>query len=118
MSWKIYHNPNCSKCRAGLSLLNEKDLEIEIVDYLNAPPTVERLRELARKLGLRPKDFIRKGEPVFAELSLDLENDEAVFAAIHRHPILLERPIVEIGEAAIIGRPPERVSEFLAKNGI
>lgn len=115
MSWKIYHNPNCSKSRACLSILG--NIRIDVVDYLNSPPSVDELRVLAKKLGLRPKEFVRKGEPVFSSLQLDLENDEAVFQAIHRHPILLERPILETEDAAIVGRPPERVSDFLAKNG-
>lgn len=114
MTWTIYYNPKCSKCRAGLSLLEENQVQAEVIDYLNNPPSMERLRELARKLNLRPKDFVRQGEPVFASLGLNLEDDEAVLAAIHQHPILLERPIVELEGEAIIGRPPERVAEFLA----
>jgi len=114
MKARIYHNPSCSKSRAALALLEARDIEPEIVEYLNTPPTVETLRRLIRKLGLAPKDLVRTSEAEFktAGIDLDAADDEAIFAILHDHPRLLQRPIVELGAAARIGRPPERVLEL------
>lgn len=114
--WKIYHNNRCSKSRGCLEILYERNLSPVVIDYLSNPPTAQTLRELVKKLGVRPREIVRTREPVFASLKLDLENDEAVLAALAEHPILIERPIVEFGDRAVVGRPPEKLAEFLKKN--
>lgn len=111
--WTIYHNPRCGKSRKALELLEEHGVEPEIVLYLKAPPVKKTLVGLLRKLGMRPRDVVRTGEPVFRELKPDLEEDSAVLQAIVENPILLERPIVVHGDRAVLGRPPEKVLELL-----
>jgi arsenate reductase (glutaredoxin) len=115
MTVTIYHNPRCSKSRATLALLEEKGVTPRIVDYLKEPPSAAELKRILKKLGLKPRDIVRKGESVYAELGLndkDLEDDE-LLALMVENPILIERPIVVSGEKAAIGRPPESVLKIL-----
>jgi len=111
---RIYHNPRCSKSRATLGLLEERDLDLEVVHYLESPPTAETLRALLAKLGLAARDLVRSKEPEFAESGLTLDaDDDALIDLMLRVPKLIERPIVEVGNRARIGRPPEQVLELL-----
>lgn len=112
---KLYHNPHCSKSRSALALLIAHGIEPEIVSYLDQPPVVEELHELSRLLGTGPRALLRAGEPEYTQLGLDdpALDDDAVVAAMHAHPGLIERPIFLYGGRAVIGRPPERVLELL-----
>jgi arsenate reductase len=114
MKAKIYHNPRCSKSRATLALLEERGVDLDIVQYLEAPPTRRTLETLLKKLALKPRDLIRSVEPEFraSGLTLDASDDELLDLMV-AIPKLIERPIVEIGNRARIGRPPERVLEIL-----
>jgi len=119
----IYHNPRCSKSRAALELLRERGIAPRIVHYLDTPPPVAEIARLLDLLGLEPRALMRTGEDVYGELGLEHVGDRAsLIAALHAHPILIERPIVVVGrrasdgrivERAVIGRPPERVLEIL-----
>jgi arsenate reductase (glutaredoxin) len=113
MKTRIYHNPRCSKSRATLGLLEERGIEPEVVEYLKSPPDEKRLRELLRKLDMPAIDLVRKSENAWRESGLDAGASEGeLIALMVRHPILIERPIVEVGSRARIGRPPERVLEL------
>jgi arsenate reductase (glutaredoxin) len=109
----IYHNPRCSKSRAALELLQQRGIEPTIIEYLKTPPTENQLREVIKKLGIKPAALLRKGEDVFKEkfAGRDLSDDECV-AAMLEYPILIERPIVVRGERAVVGRPSERINEL------
>ncbi|MAE66371.1 MAG: arsenate reductase (glutaredoxin) [Phycisphaeraceae bacterium] len=111
----IYHNPRCSKSRQTLALLREHDIEPEVVEYLETPPSASRLKSLLKQLGLRAADVIRRKEAPFKELGLSekLDDDDALIAAMVDHPVLIERPIVVRGRKARLGRPPEKVLELL-----
>lgn len=111
----IYHNPRCSKSRATLALLEERGIQPRIVKYLETPPTAEELRDILQKLGIGPRDLIRKKEAEYKEQGLDNPNlsDEELVAAMVSHPRLIERPIVVVGDKAAIGRPPENVLDIL-----
>jgi arsenate reductase (glutaredoxin) len=111
----IYHNPRCSKSRQTLALLEERGIAPRVVDYLKTPPSAAELKTILKQLGLRPRDLMRKGEPLYAELGLkdrDLD-DDALIALMVANPILIERPIVVSGGKAAIGRPPESVLGIL-----
>ena len=110
-----WHNPRCSKSRAALELLRERGVEPELVDYLGEPPSEEDLRRLLRQLQLSPRELLRIGEAIYAELGLGNPgvSDEALIAAMVEHPRLIERPIFVHAGRAVIGRPPERVLELL-----
>lgn len=111
----MYHNPRCSKSRQTLALLNERDVEPELVLYLETPPTTAELQALLDKLGLTARQLLRTREDAYRELGLDDpdKTDTELLEAMHQQPILIERPIVVVGERAAIGRPPENVLELL-----
>jgi arsenate reductase len=110
----IYYNPSCSKCRTAQGLLAERGIDAEIVAYLERPPTVAELRGLLGMLGLDdPRDMMRTGEAVYAELGLASVSGDALLEAVAANPILLERPIVVKDGRAVIARPPERLLELL-----
>jgi arsenate reductase len=114
MKTRIYHNPRCSKSRATLALLHERGLKPEIVEYLNSPLDVAALEALLGKLGLAARDIVRSGEAEFRQSGLDLDAPpDALLRLISEQPKILERPIVEIGDRARIGRPPERVLDII-----
>lgn len=116
MTVTILHNPRCSKSRQALALLNDKGVEPQIVEYLETPPSAEELKAILEKLGLGPRDIIRKGEKIFKQLELGDASlsDTALITAMVEHPILIERPIVVNGEKAALGRPPENVLTILS----
>jgi len=111
---RIFHNPRCSKSRQTLQLIVEAQQAVEVIEYLQNPPTVEELRSVVTLLGLPARDLVRAGEAVFCDLGVDLAtlSDEAVIELIVANPILLQRPIVVSDGKAIIGRPPENVFQL------
>ncbi|MBI4755475.1 MAG: arsenate reductase (glutaredoxin) [Betaproteobacteria bacterium] len=110
----IFHNPRCSKSRGALALLEAQGVHARVVEYLKTPPSREELRELLRKLGARPEDIVRKGEELYKTRFKDRAlGDEEWLDVLAANPILIERPIVVVGERAVVGRPPERVLELL-----
>lgn len=110
----IYHNPRCSKSRQALQLLEERDLDINIVLYLETPPDETELAGLLKKLEVPGKEIVRTGEDAYKTSGLSKDSgDEEVIKAIVDAPKLLQRPIVVSGEQARIGRPPENVLEIL-----
>jgi arsenate reductase (glutaredoxin) len=115
MTVTIYHNPRCSKSRATLQLLEARGIKPKIVEYLSTPPSAAELKSILDKLGMKPRDLLRKSEPLYAKLGLQDRNldDDELIASMLEHPILIERPIVVAGGKAAIGRPPERVLEIL-----
>lgn len=111
---KIYHNPRCSKSRETLKIIQDKNVEVEVVEYISDIPSKEVLKNLLRKLGLSAQDIVRKGEPVYKELykGKELSEEEWIDAMI-QHPKLIERPIVVKGDEAVLGRPPQNVIKLL-----
>ena len=110
----IYHNPRCSKSRQTLSIMNENNANVRIIEYLTDPPTAEELENISRKLAISPMDFIRKKESEFTELGLNHYNgsNSELCEIMSKYPKLIERPIVVKGDNAIIGRPPENVMKL------
>ena len=90
-------------------------MEYETVDYINNPPSTDELSTLADKMDVRAKDFIRIGESIFKELNLKshLDDDKILFRHMSENPKLIERPIVVKGDKAVLGRPPQKVEEFI-----
>jgi arsenate reductase len=111
---QLYVNDECSKCRSALAILDEHAVEAEHVRYLEEPPTVAVLRRLMSMLAIDdPRQMMRTGETVYAELGLGDAGPDQLLEAIATHPILLERPIFVVGDKAVIARPPERLLELL-----
>jgi arsenate reductase len=110
----LYHNPRCSKSRAALTLLEGRGIPLRVVRYLEQPLSRVELGELAAKLGVPAREFVRTGEAAWAEAGLGPHTPDAeILDAIAKAPILLERPIAARGDRAVVGRPPERVLELL-----
>ena len=112
---KIYHNPRCSKSRETLQLLKDRGIEPEIIEYLKTPPSAQELEDILQKLGLEPRDLIRKKETAYQDSGLDDKSldRQALINGMVEHPVLIERPIVVANDKAAIGRPPEAVLAIL-----
>lgn len=111
----IYHNPRCSKSRTTLKLLEEAGHEPAVVEYLKAPLDAEQLERVFAALGKPPQEVMRFNEQIAKDLGLKAKDDrsrEEWIRLIANNPILLERPIVVVGNEARVGRPPEQVLEL------
>lgn len=110
----VLFNPSCSKCRGARDLLAERGVDAEYVEYLDTPPTREDLERYMTLLGIDdPREMMRTGENVYAELGLAEADRDRLIDAITEHPILLERPIAIVGDRAVIARPPEKLLDLL-----
>lgn len=111
----LYHNPRCSKSRSALQLLEERGLAPSILRYLETPPSAEQLQALLGKLGLSARQLLRSGEDEYQVLNLANPEltDAQLIEAMAAHPKLIERPILIVGDKAVVGRPPEKVLEIL-----
>ena len=111
----IYHNPRCSKSRQTLAILEENKLSPTIILYLENPPTAANLQSILTKLGMKPRDILRTGEDDYKNNHLGDPSltDEALIDAMVTFPKVIERPIVVIGDKAVLGRPPENVLTLL-----
>lgn len=109
----IYHNGECSKCRGALEILQERNIPYEVRWYLAEPLSKDELTALLKKLDIPPSGLVRKSEPLYTE-QYEGKNmsEEEWLDILAENPILVQRPIVEKGDKAIIARPPERVLSF------
>jgi len=111
---QIWHNPRCSKSREAMKLLEESGVEADVVKYLETDLDEDTIKALLLKLDIDAVDLMRTKEDIFKELKLDQVGDEGVLIrAMVRFPKLIERPIVIKGDRAVIGRPPQKVIEFV-----
>jgi arsenate reductase (glutaredoxin) len=112
---RIYHNNRCSKSRATLALLEERGGTVEVINYLDTPPSAAELGVLLKQLGMTARELLRSGEPEYQSLGLDDRSldEAALIAAMVAHPKLIERPIVVANGKAALGRPPEAVLAIL-----
>ena len=111
----LYHNPRCSKSRGALELLAQRGLTPKVINYLETPPSAEELQLIIARLGIPARQLLRSGEEEYKTLGLadPSLSDRQLIEAMVAHPKLIERPILIAGEAAVIGRPPEKVLEIL-----
>jgi len=110
----IYHNPRCTKSREGLEILKNSGKDFKIREYLKDPLSEDELTVLLKKLQLSPLQLIRKNESVWKDefKSLNL-NDRDLIGIMAKNPKLIERPIVENENNAVIGRPPSNIDLLL-----
>ena len=111
----VYEKRTCTTCKSLATLLQERGVDFDRVDYHVEPLSEAEIRELVRKSGRPARELFRAREPVYAELGLgerDPDDDEAI-ALMAEHPELMQRPVVVRGERAILARPVERVLELL-----
>ena len=111
----IYHNPQCSKSRQTLKLLEEHGIKPQVIEYLKNPPSEPELKRLLKLLGLKPRELLRKKEMEYKKAKLDKLDlsDAEIVRAMAMYPRLIERPIVISGTKAALGRPPENVLKII-----
>jgi arsenate reductase len=110
----VYEKPTCTTCRKMVKLLNEKGIEFEKINYYIDPFTKNKLKTLLKKMDMQPSELLRKNDKAYKEL--DLKNKKYTEAQILdlmvKNHDLVQRPIVEYGDKAILGRPIEKVEEL------
>jgi arsenate reductase len=110
----VYHNAQCSKSRGALEILTERRVPFTVRYYVDEPLTATELEALLKKLSLPASAIVRRHEALVQELTAGREpNEEGWIQFLATHPFLIERPIVENTNKAIVARPPERVLELL-----
>lgn len=109
----LLHNPRCSKSREALALLEQAGADVQVRRYLDDPLDGEELRGLIARLDGKLSDLVRANETEWKSLGADREDESQVVAAILAHPRILQRPILDNGERAVIGRPPEAITSLL-----
>ena len=115
----VYQKPTCTKCRQTLSRLRDAAVDFDVVDYYEKPLLKEKLGSLLSRLDVPVRDAVRWGEPVARKLELknrDLSDDELI-GLMAKHPDLIQRPIVDSGDRAILARPAEKVDVLLKPRG-
>jgi arsenate reductase len=111
----IWHNPKCSTSRKVLDMTRAAGVEPTIVDYVNTPPSVADIKAVLAEMGAKPRDLLRRRGTPYDELGLDDAKlgDAQLLAAMHEHPILIERPVVRAAKGTRLCRPVERIEEIL-----
>ena len=111
----VYEKPTCTKCREMDRLLRESGIPFEKVNYYIAPLTKKKLRELLAKMNLPARALLRTSEPIYRELGLSKDefSEDEIISLMIEHPDLIQRPIVERGSRAVLGRPTENVKALL-----
>ena len=115
MTVTIYHNPACGTSRNTLGLIRNSGEEPTVIEYLKTPPSRDTLVDLIGRMGISPRDLLRRKGTPYDELNLDdpaLSND-ALIAAMMAHPILINRPIVVTPLGVRLRRPSEMVLDIL-----
>ena len=110
----VYEKPTCSTCRSVVKILNEHGVEFEKVNYYIEPFTENKLRSLLRKMNLKPSELLRENEDIYKNLKskiLSLHENEILKLMI-KNPDLVQRPIVEKGNKAILARPAEKIHDL------
>ena len=110
-AFKIFHNSRCSKSRQALQILQDNNCDIEIINYLETDLDVSLIKDVLKKLSLKPRDILRTSEQDFKDNNLKEDNlsDDDLIGYMIKYPKLIERPIVINGDKAVLGRPPENI---------
>lgn len=110
----VYEKPTCTTCRNLANLFKENGIDYKKVNYFIEPLTEEKLRELLAKANLSPFDVVRKNEAVYKDLKISEVNDEdKLIKLIVENPSILQRPIVEVGDRAVLARPIEKAIDLI-----
>jgi arsenate reductase len=113
---EIFHNPSCSKSRGALQILEERGVDANVVRYLDTPPDRATLERILDAIGDEPAALVRTGDDTFEAAGLtkaDVQTREQVIDVLLAHPEVMQRPVVFVGDRAVIARPSERVLELL-----
>jgi len=115
MTITIWHNPKCATSRKVLDAIRKTGTEPRIVEYVKTPPSAAEIKAALKEMGMKPRELLRKRGTPYDELGLDNPklNDAALIAAMAKHPILIERPVVRARKGTRLCRPPERLKDIL-----
>ena len=111
----VYEKPTCTKCREMDRFLRDSNVDFSKVNYYIELLSEQKLRDLIKKMGIKPRELLRTSEPIYRDLQLgkkELSDDELISLMV-KHPDLMQRPIVERGDRAVLGRPTENVRSLL-----
>lgn len=111
----IYHKPTCTTCRQALQLLKDSGTPFTAINYYERSFTKTQLKTLLKKAGLSSKDVLRTKEDLYHELGLakrQLSDDELLDLMV-KHPDLIQRPLVEKGDQALLARPADSIKKLL-----
>lgn len=110
----VYEKPTCSACRKVVKSLTENGIDFEKVNYYIKPLSKTKLKSLLTKMNMRPSEVLRTKEEIYKKLNLKSKNpgEDSLLDLLVKHPDLLQRPIVEIGDMAILARPAEKINEL------
>lgn len=110
----VYEKPTCTTCRKLVTLFRENGIDAERINYFIEPFTEQSLKKLIKKTGLSPFEVLRKGEPEVKELGLNADTPPGdIIKYMVEYPALLQRPIVEVGDRAVLARPVEKALEIV-----
>lgn len=110
----IYHNPNSSKSRESLEILETTKEDVQIIKYLDETLMPDKLAKIIKLLKIKPIELIRQNESLWTENFKDLDfTDEELIDVMCKYPKLIERPIVINGDKAVIGRPPTKILDII-----
>ena len=110
---KIYHNPRCRKSREGVQYLTDRGVEFEIIEYLKDKLSKETIQILLNKLNISALELVRKNEKIWKENYKDKSlSEKELVEVLHKEPKLIERPIIESENLAVIGRPKENIDSL------
>lgn len=110
----VYEKPTCTTCRKVANILTEHGIDFEKVNYYMEPFSKSKLRSLLKKMNMKPSELLRKNDDAYKELKLKIENlsEQGILNLMIENPNLVQRPIVEKGERAILARPPEKINDL------
>jgi arsenate reductase len=112
----VYEKPTCTTCRNLNRLFEENGVNYRKISYFIEPLTEEKLRDLLKKANLSAFDAVRKNEAIYKELKIaEIKDENELVKAIVENPAILQRPIVEVGDQAVLARPIEKAIELITK---
>jgi arsenate reductase len=111
----IWHNPKCGTSRKVLAAIRAKGIEPNVIEYLKDPPSAAEIRSAVRDMGIGPRELLRRRGTPYDDLGLGKPKwtDADLVAAMAKHPLLIERPVVRTRKGTRLCRPPDRLDEIL-----
>ena len=108
----IYEKPTCTTCRRVNKLLEARGVDLNIVNYYIDPFTEQKLKSLLKKMNMTAVELLRKREKATKSIDVKKETEKSIIKMMIKNPDLIERPIIEMGNKAILVRPPEKINEL------